>query len=182
MPRVGWRNETAFHNANSTLWTEPLWFLISSIIAAFPHQISRCSPSSHSLSSSVLISLCFLKAELCFSSQGQGPIICHSYFRDKSSAAPWSLFSCCRGLCFLLCHNHFPVSTVKCDVTAVWPTSQVAARLKSGFIGDFFFWGGGVFWGCFILNNVNIKLGGLGFGNTPYWYFTLAERKSSVRV
>lgn len=59
----------------------------------------------------------------------------------------------------LLCHNHLLVSTVYCDVTAVWPTSQVVARMKAA---KWFHWGfgrGGYFGVVFLLNNVNIKLG-----------------------
>lgn len=150
MPRVGWRNETSFHNANFTLWTEPLWFLISSIIAAFPHQISHCSPSSPSLSSSILISLCFLKAELCFSSQGQGPIVCHSYLRDKSSATHWPLLSWCRGLCILQSFCCVIITSLSVQYSVIWLQCGLHLRkqpdwkVQNGFIGNFK--GGGVFY------------------------------------
>lgn len=41
------KNEPSYENTNFSLWTEPLWFLISPMIAAFPHQIGQRPPPSH---------------------------------------------------------------------------------------------------------------------------------------
>lgn len=41
------KNEPSYQNTNFSLWTEPLWFLISPMIAAFPHQISLRPPPPH---------------------------------------------------------------------------------------------------------------------------------------
>lgn len=41
------KNETSYQNTNFSLWTEPLWFLISPLIAAFLHQITPRPPPPH---------------------------------------------------------------------------------------------------------------------------------------
>lgn len=41
------KNEPSYQNTNFSLWTEPLWFLISPMIVAFPHQISPRPPPPH---------------------------------------------------------------------------------------------------------------------------------------
>lgn len=81
-----------FELSPSGFLSVPWWLLFSTKLVSVPPPPS--SPS-------ILISLCFLKAELCFSSEGQGPIVRHSCFGDKSQATPCPLPSYCRATCFL---------------------------------------------------------------------------------
>lgn len=71
---MAWKTEMSYQNANSTLWTEPLWFSLSvprwlhfpTKLVSAPHP-SPAAPSPPPPSSFPHV---FLKAEICFSSAG----------------------------------------------------------------------------------------------------------------
>lgn len=63
---MAWKTEMSYQNANSTLWTEPLWFSLSvPRWLHFPTKLVSAPPPPPSSFPHV-----FLKAEICFSSAG----------------------------------------------------------------------------------------------------------------
>lgn len=93
------KNEPSYQNTNFSLWTEPLWFLISPMIVAFPHQISPRPPPPHFrvfsqgrvlvfIKSSEVIRLSFLLLSRLWAAIGPSPPIYRS-LRWTSSLTLW---------------------------------------------------------------------------------------------
>lgn len=117
MSNMAWKAEMPYQNANSTLWTEPLWFSLSVprwlhfptklVSAPLPPPLLLPPPPLPHLHSHFL--MFFWERRSVFHQQGQGPSACHSRVRDKSEATlcplpSWkSLLSCSWAARLLTC-------------------------------------------------------------------------------
>lgn len=109
MFREGWnKKEPSYENTNFSLWSEPGQFLISPMIAAFPHQISPRPPPPHFR--------VFSRDRVLFFIKGS-EVICLS-FLSRIPAMIRPLLSVCRSL-------HWPSSLI------LWQPCHITTNLYS---------------------------------------------------